>query len=266
MGGQTTASFVKHSISSISTDATLTGGTITDTGTIGINLSNPNTWAAAQSFPGATNIGSLSPRFVFKNNAVTDVYESFFGSNATSHLAAGAYTSIRWGEGSDQPAWAFDDGISFAAGGYDTYSILSVCFSLAKIAIAGGNAALPAWYRTYTLPQSGTLTVLDAEQTWTASQKFNAAPIFNSAQSNSYNNAEIMLNNQGEKYCGIGCVNGVYGLYFSPCNADGTWYSDSTYIWNFLGNLKQNGISVATADTANMTGSLSGTTLTLTIH
>jgi hypothetical protein len=140
---------------------------------------------------------------------------------------------------------------------------------LLSLSTAGDTAkAVVSCYNTQNanLGWSQTLAMLGIAQTWTASQKFNAAPIFNSAQSNSYNNAEIMLNNQGEKYCGIGCVNGVDGLYFSPCNADGTWYSDSTYIWNFLGNLKQNGISVATADTANMTGSLSGTTLTLTIH
>lgn len=37
-------------VTSVATDATLTGGPITTTGTLGINLSNANTWLAKQSF------------------------------------------------------------------------------------------------------------------------------------------------------------------------------------------------------------------------
>lgn len=35
-------------VTSVATDSTLTGGTITTTGTLGLNLSNPNTWTGAQ--------------------------------------------------------------------------------------------------------------------------------------------------------------------------------------------------------------------------
>lgn len=41
-------------VTSVATDGTLTGGTITTTGTLGINLSNANIWAAAQTFASGT--------------------------------------------------------------------------------------------------------------------------------------------------------------------------------------------------------------------
>jgi hypothetical protein len=45
-------------VTSVATDSTLTGGPITTTGTLGINLSNPNTWTATQTFSGATTFSN----------------------------------------------------------------------------------------------------------------------------------------------------------------------------------------------------------------
>lgn len=41
-------------VTNVSTDSTLTGGPITTTGTLGINLTNPNTWTGLQTFANAT--------------------------------------------------------------------------------------------------------------------------------------------------------------------------------------------------------------------
>lgn len=41
-------------VTSVATDSTLTGGTITTTGTLGLNLSNANTWIGGQTFTNAT--------------------------------------------------------------------------------------------------------------------------------------------------------------------------------------------------------------------
>ncbi len=49
------------SVTSVATDSTLTGGTITTTGTLGLNLANPNTWTAQQTFSSAAPIfGTLT--------------------------------------------------------------------------------------------------------------------------------------------------------------------------------------------------------------
>lgn len=42
-------------VTSVATDATLTGGPITTTGTLGLNLSNANTWTALQTFSNASS-------------------------------------------------------------------------------------------------------------------------------------------------------------------------------------------------------------------
>lgn len=47
-------------VTSVATDATLTGGPITTTGTLGINLSNANTWAALQTFGTNISIGGVT--------------------------------------------------------------------------------------------------------------------------------------------------------------------------------------------------------------
>lgn len=47
-------------VTSVATDSTLTGGTITTTGTLGINLANANTWTAKQTIQLATNQLSLN--------------------------------------------------------------------------------------------------------------------------------------------------------------------------------------------------------------
>lgn len=48
-------------VTNVATDATLTGGPITTTGTLGLNLANPNTWTGVQTFSSATqtNIKNL---------------------------------------------------------------------------------------------------------------------------------------------------------------------------------------------------------------
>lgn len=45
-------------VTSVATDSTLSGGTITTTGTLGINLSNPNTWVGIQSFTPTKTLAS----------------------------------------------------------------------------------------------------------------------------------------------------------------------------------------------------------------
>lgn len=47
-------------VTSVATDSTLTGGTITTTGTLGINLSNPNTWVGIQSFTPTKTLASAT--------------------------------------------------------------------------------------------------------------------------------------------------------------------------------------------------------------
>ena len=47
-GGVLSATGSGGTVTSVATDSSLTGGTITTTGTLGINLTNPNTWTGAQ--------------------------------------------------------------------------------------------------------------------------------------------------------------------------------------------------------------------------
>jgi hypothetical protein len=47
-------------VTSVATDATLTGGTITSTGTLGLNLANSNSWSATQTFSAITTTSITS--------------------------------------------------------------------------------------------------------------------------------------------------------------------------------------------------------------
>jgi hypothetical protein len=64
----TTPSSGSGTVTSVATDSTLTGGTITTTGTLGLNLSNPNTWTGLQTF----------------NYASTTKYASFVTASSTN--------------------------------------------------------------------------------------------------------------------------------------------------------------------------------------
>lgn len=76
----------KGTVSSVATDATLTGGTITTTGTLGINLGNANTWTVAQAFT------SASPS-VFKNFNTILWADQFSGADIGAQINA-AYAAL----------------------------------------------------------------------------------------------------------------------------------------------------------------------------
>jgi hypothetical protein len=59
-------------VTSVATNSTLTGGTITTTGTIGINLSNANTWTGQQTFNNTTQFdGYITTSSYIKTTATT---------------------------------------------------------------------------------------------------------------------------------------------------------------------------------------------------
>lgn len=75
-------------VTNVATDATLTGGPITTTGTLGINLTNPNTWTGKQIF------GNASSSLLSTTYASSTTY---FGANLAS--CAGASNALTWSGG-----------------------------------------------------------------------------------------------------------------------------------------------------------------------
>lgn len=85
------------SVTSVATDSTLTGGAITTTGTLGINLANANTWTGTPTFSNATfsglftggNVGIGTTTPVSKLDMGTNVIG--FGGNVVTDSTAGLY-------------------------------------------------------------------------------------------------------------------------------------------------------------------------------
>lgn len=76
-------------VTSVATDATLTGGTITTTGTLGINLANANSWTAEQDFNNgglALNVANTS---WYGLGGTTFAYASTTNQNTLLGLSAG---------------------------------------------------------------------------------------------------------------------------------------------------------------------------------
>lgn len=66
-----TSQLTSGTVTSVATDSTLTGGPITTTGTLGINLSHANTWAALQTFGANITLTSTSPILRFNDTSQT---------------------------------------------------------------------------------------------------------------------------------------------------------------------------------------------------
>lgn len=86
-------------VTSVATDGTLAGGPITSTGTLGINLSNANTWSALQTFGTSISIGGVTAtgatgtgNSVF-DNAPTLITPIIGVATGTSLVASGVVTS-----------------------------------------------------------------------------------------------------------------------------------------------------------------------------
>lgn len=73
-------------VTSVATDATLTGGTITTTGTLGLNLANANIWTSLQQFNGQASSTGFSANFgAFGSSATTTITAAgFLGYGTTS--------------------------------------------------------------------------------------------------------------------------------------------------------------------------------------
>ena len=95
-------------VTSVATDATLTGGTITTTGTLGLNLTNPNTWTGLQTINSASttllSIGGI--------NATPYIYRSFTIATTTAWTGTTTprYLGIGQGETWDSIRCATDVG------------------------------------------------------------------------------------------------------------------------------------------------------------
>lgn len=69
-------------VTSVATNGTLTGGPITTTGTLGINLANANTWTAGQTFQAAA--GSIAAQFRSSGTQGLTVYPNVMTLNPAS--------------------------------------------------------------------------------------------------------------------------------------------------------------------------------------
>lgn len=72
-----TSQLTSGTVTSVATNSTLTGGPITTTGTLGINLSNANTWGALQTFGTNISIGGVTA------TGATGTGNSVFGTSPT---------------------------------------------------------------------------------------------------------------------------------------------------------------------------------------
>jgi len=107
-------------VTSVDTDSTLTGGPITSTGTLGLNLANSNIWSATQFFQATTSItlgiASLSGgriRFFNSINGTTTTIiapDNTFGSPVTHNLIlppnAGNNLDVLYSNGAGYTYWA----------------------------------------------------------------------------------------------------------------------------------------------------------------
>ena len=80
-------------LSEVSTDSTLTGGPITTTGTLGINLSHSNTWLAQQNFNASMSLND-GCQLLF-NGASDTNWRIGLGINAFTTTTVGSATSIQ---------------------------------------------------------------------------------------------------------------------------------------------------------------------------
>lgn len=87
-------------VTQVSTDATLTGGPITSTGTLGLNLGNANVWTGAQTFPNSSGIkikdtdGSNTLGFAGGSNLTADRTLTITTGDANRTLTFTADASI----------------------------------------------------------------------------------------------------------------------------------------------------------------------------
>jgi hypothetical protein len=94
-------------VTSVATDSTLTGGTITSTGTLGLNIANSNTWTATQNFQNilpalGTTYQVGSPSLVFTDGYFTNTRTSNVISTSVLNLdgynaTTGSYLNINNG-------------------------------------------------------------------------------------------------------------------------------------------------------------------------
>lgn len=102
-------------VTSVATNGTLTGGPITTSGTLGINLGNANTWSAMQTFSAGITVGSIStpPLGVWALGSATGVGGSggTYGVNGqtSSGVAGGYFTGGTYG--------------AYGSGTYGTYGL-----------------------------------------------------------------------------------------------------------------------------------------------
>ena len=140
-------------VTSVATDSTLTGGTITTTGTLGINLTNPNTWTGQQIFNTANvGVGSSNPGTSLDvNGTVRAVALSVRGGTSSQFLKAnGTVDSTAYGTG----------------------SVTSVALSTPNSTLTLGG--------TNPVTTSGTISAdinLTNANTWTGQQLFNTANV-----------------------------------------------------------------------------------------
>lgn len=143
-------------VTNVATDATLTGGPITTTGTLGIALGNANTWTAAQTWPaGSGSANGSNPVTLFSTVAVVN-------SVTTGTIDGNSYTmpantlsangqSLVWTSGGIHGATVNSASIAtnFNAGGQtntaSTVSGESIQITIRVVRISSSTARLTGW-------------------------------------------------------------------------------------------------------------------------
>lgn len=98
VGGQQVGTGGGGTVTSVATDSTLTGGPITTSGTLGINLNNANTWVGIQSFIANVGIGTASPGFLLDIGSGTSTAATALSLRAgqTAAVSAANTGTIRY--------------------------------------------------------------------------------------------------------------------------------------------------------------------------
>lgn len=136
-------------VTSVATDSTLTGGPITGSGTLGINLSNANTWAATQTVqaltPSANNTYDLGTAAAVWKDGYFGVVSSqhLVGSGTAPGCVVGSGTQVGSSPSATLTGTDLDGYIVFTAGSSTGAMVAATAYTVATITFNAPFAVQP---------------------------------------------------------------------------------------------------------------------------